>query len=242
MRGCWARCERRGEHAAPSWPASGRPSRACWRGCLQSGIAMAMIGSSRPASGCEHHASHFWDLLAGARASAPLPARAPGRLRDPVRDPPAALRLRRRGARALSPPRAYEPLDRAAREWLGEPSPALVDAVEEKRGFLEAGASSAGPRRERWEERARGARPGAGGHLVAVEAALEVAAHPGRARASSASTRRRCGRAFATPNRLRAPLHDGRLPRGPGGARGGRSTRRSAPYQRAWTCGRMRRS
>jgi glycerol-1-phosphate dehydrogenase [NAD(P)+] len=25
---------------------------------------MAMQGSSRPASGCEHHCSHFWDLLA----------------------------------------------------------------------------------------------------------------------------------------------------------------------------------
>jgi glycerol-1-phosphate dehydrogenase [NAD(P)+] len=34
------------------------------RGLVESGIAMAMIGSSRPASGCEHHASHFWDLLA----------------------------------------------------------------------------------------------------------------------------------------------------------------------------------
>ena len=34
------------------------------RGLVESGIAMAMIGNSRPASGCEHHASHFWDLLA----------------------------------------------------------------------------------------------------------------------------------------------------------------------------------
>ena len=34
------------------------------RGLIESGIAMAMVGSSRPASGCEHHASHFWDLLA----------------------------------------------------------------------------------------------------------------------------------------------------------------------------------
>ncbi len=33
-------------------------------GLIESGIAMAMMGSSRPASGCEHHASHFWDLLA----------------------------------------------------------------------------------------------------------------------------------------------------------------------------------
>ena len=34
------------------------------RGLIESGIAMAMIGNSRPASGCEHHASHFWDFLA----------------------------------------------------------------------------------------------------------------------------------------------------------------------------------
>lgn len=34
------------------------------RGLVDSGVAMAMVGSSRPASGCEHHASHFWDLLA----------------------------------------------------------------------------------------------------------------------------------------------------------------------------------
>lgn len=33
-------------------------------GLVESGIAMAMMGNSRPASGCEHHASHFWDLLA----------------------------------------------------------------------------------------------------------------------------------------------------------------------------------
>ena len=35
-------------------------------GLIESGIAMAMMGSSRPASGCEHHASHFWDLLASS--------------------------------------------------------------------------------------------------------------------------------------------------------------------------------
>jgi glycerol-1-phosphate dehydrogenase [NAD(P)+] len=34
------------------------------RGLIESGIAMAMLGTSRPASGCEHHFSHFWDLMA----------------------------------------------------------------------------------------------------------------------------------------------------------------------------------
>jgi glycerol-1-phosphate dehydrogenase [NAD(P)+] len=34
------------------------------RGLIDSGIAMAIVGSSRPASGAEHHVSHFFDLLA----------------------------------------------------------------------------------------------------------------------------------------------------------------------------------
>jgi len=34
------------------------------RGLIESGIAIAMVGSSRPASGCEHQVSHFWDLQA----------------------------------------------------------------------------------------------------------------------------------------------------------------------------------
>lgn len=31
-------------------------------GLLLSGLAMQMMGSSRPASGCEHHMSHFWEM------------------------------------------------------------------------------------------------------------------------------------------------------------------------------------
>jgi glycerol-1-phosphate dehydrogenase [NAD(P)+] len=37
---------------------------ALFEGLLVSGRAIAAHGSSRPASGCEHHASHYWDLLA----------------------------------------------------------------------------------------------------------------------------------------------------------------------------------
>lgn len=33
-------------------------------GLINSGIAMAMMGNSRPCSGSEHHCSHFWDLAA----------------------------------------------------------------------------------------------------------------------------------------------------------------------------------
>jgi glycerol-1-phosphate dehydrogenase [NAD(P)+] len=40
-----------------------------FEGLINSGIAIAMVGNSRPASGSEHHCSHFWDFLAfkGAR-------------------------------------------------------------------------------------------------------------------------------------------------------------------------------
>ena len=33
-------------------------------GLVNAGIAMAVVGNSRPCSGSEHHCSHFWDLLA----------------------------------------------------------------------------------------------------------------------------------------------------------------------------------
>lgn len=39
-------------------------SRLLLDGLVASGVAMAMQGNSRPASGCEHHLSHFFDLLA----------------------------------------------------------------------------------------------------------------------------------------------------------------------------------
>jgi glycerol-1-phosphate dehydrogenase [NAD(P)+] len=43
------------------------------RGLVESGVAIALVGTSRPASGSEHQVSHFWDLLAanGWRAHAP---------------------------------------------------------------------------------------------------------------------------------------------------------------------------
>ena len=42
------------------------------QGLVLSGLAMQMMGNSRPASGCEHHLSHFWEmrqLLRGQGAS-----------------------------------------------------------------------------------------------------------------------------------------------------------------------------
>jgi len=104
-------------------------------GLLESGIAMAMVGSSRPASGCEHHASHFWDLLAarGVREHRPHGLQV-GYATN------FALRLQRfaygGGVEELAPPRESAALDAAAREWLGGPPPEVVAAIEEKRRFL----------------------------------------------------------------------------------------------------------
>lgn len=104
-------------------------------GLVQSGIAIAIAGSSRPASGSEHHASHFWDLLAarGRRphASHGLQVGYASRF---------AMRLQRfaydGGVHELSRPTpVLDPLDPAAREWLGEPTPEILAAVREKQRF-----------------------------------------------------------------------------------------------------------
>jgi glycerol-1-phosphate dehydrogenase [NAD(P)+] len=104
-------------------------------GLIESGIAMAAVGSSRPASGCEHHASHFWDLLA-ARGDRPhfshglqvgyatqftmklqrfAFAGGVATLRDPT-PPPTQL-------------------DRDARRWLGD-APAIAEAMGAKARFV----------------------------------------------------------------------------------------------------------
>jgi glycerol-1-phosphate dehydrogenase [NAD(P)+] len=108
------------------------------RGLVQSGVAITVTGSSRPASGCEHHASHFWDLLAahGRRehASHGLQVGYASHF---------AMRLQRfafgGGLRELSRPVApADPLGPEAREWLGEPTPELETAVAEKQAFVAA--------------------------------------------------------------------------------------------------------
>jgi glycerol-1-phosphate dehydrogenase [NAD(P)+] len=104
-------------------------------GLIQSGIAMAVVGSSRPASGCEHHASHFWDLLAarGLRPHAPHGLQVGYATRF-------AIRLQRfafeGGVPELRRPVVGEPLNADAREWLGEPTPEIVAAVASKREFV----------------------------------------------------------------------------------------------------------
>jgi glycerol-1-phosphate dehydrogenase [NAD(P)+] len=120
-------------------------------GLVQSGIAMAIAGSSRPASGCEHHASHFWDLLAarGMRRHHPHGLQAGYATR-------VGMRLQRFAfAGGLPPLRlpepATDPLGPAAREWLGEPTPEIVAAVREKQRFV--GSLESWPRTEaEWDE------------------------------------------------------------------------------------------
>jgi glycerol-1-phosphate dehydrogenase [NAD(P)+] len=116
---------------------SGEPeaARGLLVGLVQSGIAMALAGSSRPASGCEHHASHFWDLLA-ARGLRPHHAHGlqVGYATHFV------MRLQRfafgDGVSTLRRPVApVDPLGPAAREWLGEPTVEIVAAVDEKQRF-----------------------------------------------------------------------------------------------------------
>ena len=110
--------------------------KALLKGLLESGIAMAIFGSSRPASGCEHHASHFWDLLAahGRRPHAPHGLQAGYATHF-------AMRLQRfafaGGVGALVRPAApADPLGAEAREWLGDPSAEIVEAVAEKQRFV----------------------------------------------------------------------------------------------------------
>jgi glycerol-1-phosphate dehydrogenase [NAD(P)+] len=107
-------------------------------GLIESGIAITLCGNTRPASGCEHHASHFWDLLAahGRRAHASHGLQtgyATG----------FAMRLQRYafagGVEALRAPVApLDPLSADARAWLGEPTDDLRVAVSEKQRMLAA--------------------------------------------------------------------------------------------------------
>ena len=108
------------------------------RALIESGLAMAAVGSSRPASGCEHHASHLWDLLAGRG----LRPRALHGLQVGYATG-FAMRLQRfafEGGVSLPrrPQPVVEPLDAAARVWLGEPPPDVLAAVAEKQRLIAA--------------------------------------------------------------------------------------------------------
>jgi glycerol-1-phosphate dehydrogenase [NAD(P)+] len=92
-------------------------------GLVESGVAMAMAGNSRPASGSEHHCSHFWDLLAyrGRREHGPhglQVAFATG----------FTTQLQRLALEHLGRPLRITPgcRDGAAAHWMGDPSPEIV--------------------------------------------------------------------------------------------------------------------
>ena len=145
--------------------------RALLEGLIESGAAMAMAGNSRPASGCEHHASHFWDLLAarGLRRHASHGLQvgyATG----------FAIRLQRfafgGGVTQVHPPGPVgNPLGAAAREWLGEPSAEILAAVKDKQRF------AAQPMADDWGAVRAGVAPALDA-FAAVERALEVAEFP----------------------------------------------------------------
>lgn len=42
-------------------------------GLVLSGVAMSLYGNSRPASGCEHHMSHYWETVFGQQGRRPAP-------------------------------------------------------------------------------------------------------------------------------------------------------------------------
>jgi glycerol-1-phosphate dehydrogenase [NAD(P)+] len=108
------------------------------RALIESGLVMAAVGNSRPASGCEHQASHFWDLLAGRG----LRPRALHGLQVGYATG-FAMRLQRFAfgggvELARRPQPVAEPLDAAARAWLGEPPPDVLAAVAEKQRLIAA--------------------------------------------------------------------------------------------------------
>lgn len=149
------------------------------RALIESGLTMAAVGSSRPASGCEHHASHLWDLLAG-RGLRPrgLHGLQVGYATH------FAMRLQRYaygGGVALPrrPQPVAEPLDADARAWLGEPPPDMLAAVAEKQRLIAAVPASWPDDEGRWAQvRARLA-PSLQG-FDAVADALRAAGIPDR--------------------------------------------------------------
>lgn len=42
-------------------------------GLVMAGVAMSLYGNSRPASGCEHHMSHYWETILSQRNQQPAP-------------------------------------------------------------------------------------------------------------------------------------------------------------------------
>ena len=146
-------------------------------GLLQSGIAMAMVGSSRPASGSEHHASHFWDLLAarGLRTHSPHGLQVGYATHF-------TMSLQRfafgGGVTRLAQPGAIRAEDEDATAWLGAPGDALQRAMADKRRFLVEHAFHWPEGDERWKDIRATLAESALGLFPGVEAALTLAGIP----------------------------------------------------------------
>ncbi len=152
--GCSDRCASRQSATADVLAGDVDGASGLLEGLIESGVAITLAGNTRPASGCEHHASHFWDLLAahGRRAHASHGLQtgyATGfamRLQEYAfggpevgLDPPAGLgRPARVGPPAglRRPVAPADPLSADARAWLGDPTDDLRAAVAEKQRML----------------------------------------------------------------------------------------------------------
>lgn len=137
-------------HAADILEGSREAVTGLLRGLVESGIAMAMVGSSRPASGCEHHASHFWDLLAtSGRRSHPPHGLQVGYATH------FAMGLQRYafagGIGDLTPPRPIVSGDDGARSWFAGHGAEVEVVMEEKRRFLRSHASAWPATASRWQ-------------------------------------------------------------------------------------------
>jgi glycerol-1-phosphate dehydrogenase [NAD(P)+] len=145
-------------------------------GLIESGKAMAMVESSRPASGCEHHASHFWDLLAGRG----LRPHAPHGIQVGYATH-FAMRLQRfalGGALAtLVPPHLPTELSAEGRSWYSGHLDEVRAVVEAKRRFVDDHAQAwprGAPEWQAVEERAASAME----VFPLVESALRAARIP----------------------------------------------------------------
>jgi glycerol-1-phosphate dehydrogenase [NAD(P)+] len=147
------------------------------RGLIQSGQAIALAGSSRPASGCEHHASHFWDLLAarGLREHGSHGLQVGYATRFAIRLQRFAYAGPLWSLRPPAPP--PDPLGSAARAWLGDPGSEIAAAVDEKARFIED-AAGAWPSDDRAWNRVRDALAGALALADGVPDALDVLGIP----------------------------------------------------------------
>lgn len=144
-------------------------------GLVESGLAMAMMGSSRPASGCEHHASHFWDLLAfqGRREHAPHGLQVGYATRF-------ATAVQRSALAHLGDPllsAAGGGGGSAEREWLGEQYLALGPVRDEKQVWF-ATHGDAWPRGDLEVAALRDRLAGVAASFDAVAGALDVAGIP----------------------------------------------------------------